>query len=183
MPPALGGAAGGAGLRLARHARSRSCSSPAPGCRCRRTSAPRCRGASPGAWNRLGVDAAIGVRAWDPQARIILRIGPLDLRAASQRCCRTAPGCSGWCRWSAPISATRPAFAINPVLAASEVPPLRLDPDGRSGAAARLEYLDARRRPAASGIAPRDADGGGVRGRDHRGRRTRGAEPADETAA
>ena len=33
-----------------------------------------------GAWGRLGVDAAAGVRAWDPQARIILRIGPLDLQ-------------------------------------------------------------------------------------------------------
>src|SRR5205823_5536129 len=39
------------------------------------------RGRHPGSWNRLGVDAAIGVRAWDPQARIILRVGPLDRKA------------------------------------------------------------------------------------------------------
>src|SRR5262249_44849180 len=39
----------------------------------------RTRLSANGAWCRLGVDAAAGVRAWDPQARIILRIGPLDL--------------------------------------------------------------------------------------------------------
>ena len=38
----------------------------------------RTRLSAHGAWCRLGVDAAAGVRAWDPQARIILRIGPLD---------------------------------------------------------------------------------------------------------
>lgn len=36
-------------------------------------------GLAPGAFTQLGVDAAAGVRAWDQQARIILRIGPLDL--------------------------------------------------------------------------------------------------------
>ena len=40
----------------------------------------RTRLSANGAWCRLGVDAAAGVRAWDPQARIILRIGPLDLK-------------------------------------------------------------------------------------------------------
>jgi type VI secretion system protein ImpH len=32
-----------------------------------------------GAFCRLGVDAAIGVRAWDQQARFIVKIGPLNL--------------------------------------------------------------------------------------------------------
>lgn len=36
------------------------------------------QGLLPGRFDRLGVDAAIGVRAWDPQAGIVLRIGPLD---------------------------------------------------------------------------------------------------------
>lgn len=36
------------------------------------------RGRQPGAWDRLGVDAAIGIRSWNAQSRIILRIGPLD---------------------------------------------------------------------------------------------------------
>ena len=31
-----------------------------------------------GAWNRLGVDAVVGDRAWETQGRIVLRIGPLD---------------------------------------------------------------------------------------------------------
>ena len=56
-----------------------------------------------GAWCRLGVDAAAGVRAWDPQARIVLRVGPLDLRASSG-CCRTGSRCTGWSRWCAPMS-------------------------------------------------------------------------------
>lgn len=30
-----------------------------------------------GAWNRLGIDAAIGERCWDLQARVELRVGPL----------------------------------------------------------------------------------------------------------
>ena len=34
-----------------------------------------------GRFNRLGVDAAIGIRAWDVQARIVLRLGPLDAAA------------------------------------------------------------------------------------------------------
>ena len=82
-PPALRRAAGRAGLRLARPqgrggAVRRRLALPRP------RSADRARGgAQPGAWNRLGVDAAIGVRAWDPQARIILRIGPLDRAASS----------------------------------------------------------------------------------------------------
>src|SRR5262249_26142087 len=36
-------------------------------------------GDRPGQFCRLGVDAAIGSRAWDVQARIVLHIGPLDL--------------------------------------------------------------------------------------------------------
>jgi type VI secretion system protein ImpH len=32
----------------------------------------------PGAHGRLGVDAAIGTHAWNPQARFLLELGPLD---------------------------------------------------------------------------------------------------------
>ncbi len=35
-------------------------------------------GFSPGAFCRLGEDAAIGVRAWDVHARVVLRVGPLE---------------------------------------------------------------------------------------------------------
>ncbi|HEX7389981.1 MAG TPA: type VI secretion system baseplate subunit TssG, partial [Acidiphilium sp.] len=38
------------------------------------------RGRSPGQFNRLGVDCAAGARAFDQQARFLLRIGPLKQR-------------------------------------------------------------------------------------------------------
>ena len=79
---ALGGSAGGDVVRLAGHARARWRSSPAHGWACRWTSG---RGSAwRGEFNRLAMDAAIGVRAWDPQARFVLRVGPLD-RAGFER--------------------------------------------------------------------------------------------------
>ena len=83
-------------------------------------------GLRPGAWNRLGREAAIGVRAWDPQARIILRLGPLD-RATFET---LLPDRIGLQRLVAMVRAFlgfETGFAINPVLARAEVPPLRLD--------------------------------------------------------
>lgn len=79
-----------------------------------------------GAWCRLGVDAAAGVRAWDPQARIILRIGPLDLKGFQ----RLLPDRVALHRLVSLVRAYvgfELGFAINPVLAAREVPPLLLD--------------------------------------------------------
>jgi type VI secretion system protein ImpH len=86
----------------------------------------RTRLAVNGAWCRLGVEAVAGVRAWDPQARIILRIGPLDLNGFQRLLPDRAP-------LHRLVSLVRAyvgfelGFAINPVLAAREVPPLRLD--------------------------------------------------------
>ena len=37
-----------------------------------------------GQFSQLSNNAAAGLRAWDPQARIVLRIGPLD-RAGFER--------------------------------------------------------------------------------------------------
>jgi type VI secretion system protein ImpH len=82
-------------------------------------------GRRPGAWNRLGVDAAIGVRSWDVQARIILRIGPLD-RASFEALLpdgRLLPRLVSLVR---AYLGYETGFAVNPVLAASEIPPLRL---------------------------------------------------------
>lgn len=79
-----------------------------------------------GAWCRLGVDAAAGVRAWDPQARVILRIGPLDLAGFQ----RLLPDRIALHRLVSLVRAYlgfELGFAINPVLAARQVPPLRLD--------------------------------------------------------
>jgi type VI secretion system protein ImpH len=84
------------------------------------------RGRRPGQWNGLGVDAAIGVRAWDPQSRIVLRVGPLDLKAFTT----LLPDRPGLQRLVALVRAFlgfETAFAVNPVLAGPEVPPLLLD--------------------------------------------------------
>jgi type VI secretion system protein ImpH len=79
-----------------------------------------------GAWGRLSIEAVAGVRAWDPQARIILRIGPLNLQGFQ----RLLPDRVPLHRLVSLVRAYvgfELGFAINPVLAAQEVPPLRLD--------------------------------------------------------
>lgn len=86
----------------------------------------RTRLSATGQWCRLGLDAAAGVRAWDPQARIILRIGPLDLRGFQ----RLLPDRVALHRLVSLVRAYvgfELGFAVNPVLAARQVPPLLLD--------------------------------------------------------
>jgi type VI secretion system protein ImpH len=83
------------------------------------------RGRQPGAWNRLGIDAAIGVRAWDPQARIVLRIGPLDL-AGFIALLPDRPGLQRLVSLIRAFLGLEIGFAVNPVLAGPEVPPLAL---------------------------------------------------------
>ena len=71
--------------------------------------------------------AAIGVRAWDVQARIILRVGPLDTAAFVA----LLPDRSALRALVSLIRAYvgyETGFAINPVLAATAVPPLQLGP-------------------------------------------------------
>ena len=89
------------------------------------------QGRHPGAWNRLGVDAAIGVRAWDPQARIILRIGPLN-RAGFEALLPDRPGLQHLVSLVRAFLGFETGFAVNPVLAGPEIPPLSLDPDAAS---------------------------------------------------
>jgi type VI secretion system protein ImpH len=89
-----------------------------------RTAMPR--GRTPGAWNSLGVDAAIGVRAWDAQARVVLRIGPLD-RAAFEALLPDRPGLRRLVSLVRAFLGFETGFAINPVLRADAVPPVRLD--------------------------------------------------------
>ena len=78
-----------------------------------------------GQFTQLGVDAAIGARAWDIQSRIIIHVGPLGLRAFEA----LLPGQPASARI---ISLTRAyvssdiTVAINPVLAADAVPPIAL---------------------------------------------------------
>jgi type VI secretion system protein ImpH len=89
-----------------------------------RTALPR--GKAEGAFARLGVDAAAGVRAWDSQARIVLRVGPLD-RAAFDS---LLPGGPALLRFVGLIRAYlgfETAFAVNLVLRRDAVPALSLD--------------------------------------------------------
>ncbi|WP_424134234.1 type VI secretion system baseplate subunit TssG [Roseomonas chloroacetimidivorans] len=86
---------------------------------------PKERSRLGGAFAQLGVDAAAGSQIWDPAARFVIRIGPLDLAAFMA----LQPGTVGFRRIS---ELTRlhvgpeVDFAVNPVLAAGAVPPLRL---------------------------------------------------------
>jgi len=83
-------------------------------------------GLKTGAWSRLGVDAAIGVRAWDLQACIILRVGPLD-RASFEELLPDRRGLQRLVSLVRAFLGFEIGFAVNPVLAGPEVPPLRLD--------------------------------------------------------
>jgi type VI secretion system protein ImpH len=83
-------------------------------------------GLKTGAWNLLGVDAAIGVRAWDLHARVILRIGPLD-RTSFEALLPDRPGLQRLVSLVRAFLGFEIGFAVNPVLAGIEVPPLRLD--------------------------------------------------------
>lgn len=84
-------------------------------------------GRRPGVWNRLGIDAAIGVRAWDPQARIILRIGPLD-RASFAALLPDRQGLQQLVSLVRAYLGFEVGFAVNPVLAGPQIPPLILGP-------------------------------------------------------
>ncbi len=79
-----------------------------------------------GQFSILSSNAAAGVRAWDPQARIILRIGPLD-RAGFERLLPDRLALQRLVSLVRTYVGFEIGFAINPVLAADSVPPLRLD--------------------------------------------------------
>jgi type VI secretion system protein ImpH len=80
---------------------------------------------STGAWNRLGAGAAIGVRCWDPHARIVLRIGPLD-RAAFEALLPDQPAHRRLTGLVQAFLGPETGFAINPVLAGPARFPLQL---------------------------------------------------------
>jgi len=89
-------------------------------------------GGSAGAWNRLGMDAAIGVQSWDIQSRIVLRIGPLD-RAEFEA---LLPNGTIHPRLTSLVRAflgLETGFALNPVLAKEAGFSVHLRGDGRAG--------------------------------------------------
>ena len=73
-------------------------------------------GGSTGSWNRLGMDAAIGVQSWDIQARIVLRIGPLD-RAGFEALLPNGPVHLRLVSLVRAFLGLETGFALNPVLA------------------------------------------------------------------
>jgi type VI secretion system protein ImpH len=83
------------------------------------------RGRIPGAFNQLGADAAIGTRAWDQQARFVVRVGPLRrgefeaLLPDQPKLCELVSLIRAYAGWEAD-------FAINLVLEVAEIPPLRM---------------------------------------------------------
>ncbi|WP_426956434.1 type VI secretion system baseplate subunit TssG [Muricoccus radiodurans] len=105
-----------------------------------------------GAYARLGVDAAAGAQTWDPAARFIIRIGPLDAASFAD----FLPGRQMFrriCDLTRLHVGPETDFVLNPVLSAAAVPPLRLGRDGAGGAQlGRTGWINAARprtRPAA----------------------------------
>jgi type VI secretion system protein ImpH len=83
------------------------------------------RGRRPGAFCELGVNAAIGTRAWDSQARFIVRVGPLrreefeSLLPDRRQLRELVSLIRAYVGWEAD-------FAVNLVLAAPEIPALQM---------------------------------------------------------
>jgi type VI secretion system protein ImpH len=82
-------------------------------------------GFASGAFGQLGLDAVAGVRAWDQQARIVLRIGPLDF-PYFERLLPNRPLLRELVSLVRAFVGFEIGFAINPVLARDAVPPLVL---------------------------------------------------------
>ncbi len=95
------------------------------------------RGRIPGAYNALGRDVAIGTRAWDQQARFILRVGPLNRREFEallpdrRKLAELVSLVRAYVGWETD-------FAVNLVLAVPDIPELRMA--GPSGDAPRLGW-------------------------------------------
>ena len=138
------------------------------------------QGRATGAWNRLGVDAAVGVRAWDPQARVILRIGPLNHSAFTallpDRRRLAAPRLAG-----ARVPRLRNRIRGQPRARRTRGPAALPRQQRRSRPAARLEYLDPGAGPAAARHSPSRRRRGAFRGGNRRGRGGAGAEVDADT--
>ncbi len=83
------------------------------------------QGRRPGAFCELGVNAAVGTRAWDQQARFVVRIGPLKrdefeaLLPDRDKLRELVSLIRAYVGWEAD-------FAVNLVLAVAEIPPMRM---------------------------------------------------------
>jgi len=78
-----------------------------------------------GQFTRLGVDAAVGARSWDPHARFIVRIGPLT-RTEFERLLPHHGALQALVSLVRAFVGLEVGFAVNPVLRRAEVPALVL---------------------------------------------------------
>jgi type VI secretion system protein ImpH len=78
-----------------------------------------------GSFNALGVDCAIGTRAWDQQARFIVRVGPLN-RAEFEALLPDKPGLAALVSLIRAYVGWEADFAVNLLLGVSEIPPLQM---------------------------------------------------------
>jgi type VI secretion system protein ImpH len=90
-------------------------------------------GRDPGAFTVLGGDAAPGIRAWDQQARVVLRIGPLD-RTGFEALLPDGEALRALVGLVRAYLGFEVGFAVNLVLEAGEIPKLRLAAHERPGA-------------------------------------------------
>jgi type VI secretion system protein ImpH len=90
-------------------------------------------GRRPGAFCELGVNAAIGTRAWDQQARFIVRVGPLK-RAEFEALLPDQPKLRELVSLIRAYVGWEADFAINLVLAVPEIPPLQMAGPGVAAA-------------------------------------------------
>jgi type VI secretion system protein ImpH len=107
-----------------------------------------------GVFHQLGVDAAVGVRAWSPEARILIGVGPLSWEGFQL----VLPDTSTLQRVVSLVRAfigVELGFVVNPVLAADQVAPLRLD--STAAIAPRLGWNTWLPLSAGSGKRPADA--------------------------
>jgi type VI secretion system protein ImpH len=86
-------------------------------------------GRRPGAFCELGVNVAVGTRAWDQQARFIVRVGPLT-RAEFEQLLPDQPKLRELVSLIRAYVGWEADFAINLVLAAAEIPPLTMSGPG-----------------------------------------------------
>lgn len=82
-------------------------------------------GISLGRYCQLGINAMPGVRAWDQQARIVLKVGPLDL-PYFERMLPHRPLLRELVSLIRAFVGFEVQFAVNPILARDAVPPLAL---------------------------------------------------------
>jgi len=102
---------------------------------------------------QLGLDAAAGAQIRDPQARFVIRIGPLD-RAAFAALLPGTPRFAALAALARLFAGPEQDFTINPVLAPDAVPAARLGAAGgaRLGLTSWLETARPRRQPAADAM-------------------------------